>query len=573
MVDAITRQPVEEERAESSLDDYQGIDLDIQSLVAKFINPIDRYRSHAAAQPTGPLEQTGLTSSQQTLESRCHAFYRIIGLPIITPDGKFYSPGYSVRASDEIQRRQDIFNAIPTAIKLAASKREFASQLKYATFAKSNLQSTILSILPSVPFGQKSFSISGSSVIADLASIKSLEKVPEQVENIPERRNFITTRYKKKDGSELTSDLSTEVYHPLLPLMVDPAIENNLDPKSGDRTVRLAAPFLDHKDAEYERNKYLKRPGLEMLLRLRLKQQNLAEQANQTIQGITLSEQGLTGDVTEVQQREIASALTGTGVDEVDVKQALAGAGSVELYALNDLVRTLKGLVNLYVKAIETIEVVYRNIVWVPLSNEGGPEKGTEVNTTFVIPKGFLDDWEVEKKIRQLEVKAAIAKRQYDIGKTADCQQLEFGDFATPGFQNVNNTYDQQLQEAQAERDKYETDGSNALRTIELISGEISGLGLIDIVAIWIALWSLDVSVLLNLIDDPAVERLSEIVEFKSAQVTTRASSPGNAKAAYETLTERVQTILSYADRLYLLELASPSDEEGGDVPRDQGTF
>src|SRR5690606_27724572 len=120
-----TRQTVGEQRAESVLDDFQGIDLDINSLKSKFIDPIDRYRSHNAPMVTGNLDQPELVSSIKVQESRAHAFYRMLGLPTIGPDGKFFSPGFGQKySSTEAKRRDDIVKSIPESVKQIVAQRE-----------------------------------------------------------------------------------------------------------------------------------------------------------------------------------------------------------------------------------------------------------------------------------------------------------------------------------------------------------------------------------------------------------------------------------------------------------------
>jgi hypothetical protein len=553
----LVKQLTGEQRAESVLDDYQSIDLDINTLISKFVIPIDRLRSHNSPNVSGELNQSHLSSSSNLQESRAHAFYRMLGLPSITPTGKFFNPGFNpLKSSTDLQSQEDINKQIPTNVKFAIDSRESDSRARYNFFSVINTNSSVYSLALATPKGQRPF-------MSMDENIDALTNVDLQNSKIPIRRTFISTRYKKTDGSEINNTFDT-VSHKLRPFMTDPVISANLDPKSGSASIMVGVPFLDKKDTEFERNKYVKRPGLEFILRLRLKQQMQSEQSG-AVDNINLSMFEL--DVSNKNQREIAATLTNAGVNEADVNQVLKGTSLLELYTLNDLVKTYKGLVSLYIKNVEIIERVYKQIIWIPLSNEGGPEKGTEVSTGFVIPKTFLDSWEIERRILQLETKSAAAKAQVDIG-----DDLLYGDFTISEFQNLTNVFNDRLQEARNERDRLETDASNALRTIEYISGEVSGLGLIDILAIYMAMWSIDISVLLDLIDDPAAKRLNNIKELQTQAVKNRASKSGNALEAYKKLEQRIISILLYGDRLYQRALGSPIEEEGGDIIRDQNT-
>lgn len=548
-------QSVGEQEAESVLDDYQSIDLDINSLVSKFIRPIDRFRSHNAPIVTGNLSQPGLPSTIFPQESRAHAFYRILGLPCIAKSGKFFSPGFNPLVDgEEATRRADVVSGIPTAVKNLVQTRERVSMTNYGYFRSGGLNAAVFSLALAVPKGQRPFSTGTADEMA------SLSAPPQQSVSIPSRRSIIERRYKQSDGSAITSFNDT-VRHILAPFMVDPVISANIDPKSGSASVMVAAPFLNN--TEYERNKYAKRPGIEFILRLRLRQQNLSEQVGISFDNVDLSI--FETEVSADNQREIAATLSNIGVDNVDVDQIIGGSGRIELLTLNNLVRTYKGLINLYVKNIEIIERVYQNIVWCPLSRDGGPERGTVVNTEFIVPKRFLNNWALERRIRQLEVKASLATQQLEIGETLDEKPLAFNDFTISEFQNVADSFKKELQEAKNERTQWETDASNALRTIEFISGEVSGLGLVDIIAIYSALWAVDVTVLLDLIDDAAAKRLNEIPELKNGDTKDRAGRQGNAARAYDTLARQIQAILSYGDRLFKRE-SGQDEEDGGTI-------
>jgi hypothetical protein len=567
MVEATTKQTVAETEAETVINDYQSVDLDIDSLVSKFIRPIDRYRSRNAPNVLGPLKQPGLSSRDTFGESRTHAFYRMLGLPVIAPDGKLFNPGFNpLLDAVENTRRQSIVSAIPVAVKKRVQLREGESRGKIATFSSGNELATVVGLTMGLRSGQRNFAI------ADRESIQSLEDPPEQLLPIPQREIWLRKTYKRKDGQEIADTKTNKsVSHILAPFTTDPVICSNLDPNSGSQSVVIGAPFLEKENLEHESNKYLKRPGIEFILRLRLRQQNVAEQTGIAIDNIDLSQ--FTNEINSDQQREIAATLTDDiGASPDDVKEVLEGSGRIELYTLNNLVRMFKGLVHLYVESLETIEDARNQIIWIPLPNDGGPERGSKVSTLFVVPKMYLDTWEIERRISNLQIKAALANMQMDIGETADETPLSFGDFAISEFQNIARAFEEQLQEERNNRDNIEAKASNALRVIEFIGGEVSGLGLLDIIAIYMALWSLDVTVLLSLIDDGAAQRLNQITELKTADTEARANGEVDALNAYQRLAERIQTILSYADRLLQREQQALRDD-GGDVPRDEGTF
>src|ERR1700722_8184983 len=71
--------------------DTQNIfNVDIDDLYNRFITPIENQRSHYNALVPGSQE----LNTPQYQESRCHAFFRMIGFPVAAKSGSFYSPGY-----------------------------------------------------------------------------------------------------------------------------------------------------------------------------------------------------------------------------------------------------------------------------------------------------------------------------------------------------------------------------------------------------------------------------------------------------------------------------------------------
>src|SRR5271166_2177026 len=85
----------------------QNFDIDINSVYADFIQSIDAIRSYANSASISDQAATSIfKSGDQTLaklkaqvstlttyqESRCHAFYRILGFPVVGSDFQYYNP-------------------------------------------------------------------------------------------------------------------------------------------------------------------------------------------------------------------------------------------------------------------------------------------------------------------------------------------------------------------------------------------------------------------------------------------------------------------------------------------------
>src|ERR1019366_5684882 len=75
-------------------DKYQNnqdvLDVNFEDLYNSFITPIDLMRSHYNALVLNSQD----LNTPQYQESRQHAFYRMIGFPVVADANNFYSPGY-----------------------------------------------------------------------------------------------------------------------------------------------------------------------------------------------------------------------------------------------------------------------------------------------------------------------------------------------------------------------------------------------------------------------------------------------------------------------------------------------
>ena len=90
-----------------------------------------------------------------------------------------------------------------------------------------------------------------------------------------------------------------------------------------------------------------------------------------------------------------------------------------------------------------------------------------------------------------------------------------------------------------------------------MIVGEIAGIGLMDIICIYLALWSLDIKTLLCFLDDDSFNRMinssslflgvKEVVERKN-------SGPAfNILTALSNFENRLINILSFADKAFAI--------------------
>jgi hypothetical protein len=559
---------IDETTPENSIEDFQDIDVDLQTLIAKYITPIEQIRSRNAPNVSAGVKAkqedqptTGTPTNKEPQESRAHAFYRSLGLPIISEEGKYYNPGFNPkRTAKEKKDQLAISTKISSVVKEMQARRETDAKTRLNIFKNAGLDAAILSTAISIPTAQKPFRVMD-------AGLEDVLDKDLQIVSLPYRKGYLDSFYKLADGTSPGTSFNSKISHMLRPFTTDPVISTQLSP----RTCEICVPFPETKeDTAIERNTHLKRCGLEFILRLRLRERNVLEEQKSSLSFSDIQKTiGVTGDLTQLTLSQIASVIQGKISDssDADIKKALEASLYIELYTLNDLVRSLKGLVDLYANKLTELEKIKQKIIWTPLCSIKGPEGGTTIMSGFLYPDVFLPTWTLEKRIIQLKIKSQTAKMQQDIGNS-----LNFNDFIVSEFHNVSNVWEQELKDAEQQKSRYEKNASDILRTIELITGEISGLGLIDILAIWISLWSLDISVLLDLLDDGAADRLYKEKDLRTAEVESRHSRNGsvdivgNEYSALDSLDSRIVNVLDFADKLFNQKQNNATNEEGGSV-------
>jgi len=558
-----------EEIKENDIEDIQTIELDLQALVDKYVKPIEQFRSAAA--PAQLLARsvrrndftvTGITQAlsdelnrasfdpSEAQESRAHCFYRMIGLPVMDSNGLFYNPGFNPRQTDkELIANARIANGVPTAVTELQTRREFSARNRKAYFKRAGLDASIFAVAMSL-IPKTTFQIIDTAL--------GPQDLDPQTYTLTDRKQ-IQTRYTDLNGNELTKFFESGT-HILRPFLVDPTIAETVMPEQR----LICQPFLNEAATRIEKNKELLRPVIEFVLRLRLRQ-SPTDASN--IAGQVILSLDNNADITGLSQAELKQlSLALLDENKVDGQQVnRLYTTPFDIVQLNKFVKTIKGLIKKLVDAVEEIFDISRNIPWTPLPGDRGPEFPSDL--TF---NGLLIDKvknsELEKRIQSLTIKAQNSERQGNA-------RIATEKFALSMYENVEKNFQADLDEAKDQRNDFVTRGAQALATIEYITGEVSGLGLIDILSIYTALWAIDLNVLISLLDNSAFERLYEFnPDLRNTQVQIRRDG-GPAFGGLDALDRfesQVISILSFAESEFEKQLSNPVVGEGGEPPREQ---
>ena len=548
---------------QNNTEDTASVIRDIPSLVQKYIFPIDRIRSISSKDPSG-----------RAFESRCHAFYRYIGFPVACEDNSFYSPGHSPPSSaienpkNTVSFRKTVDDKFynNTQLKMIISLREFDFKILRTIFARQDLSAALYAfalryvrpfsgIIDDGHIGEPFFADKQQFEFTDRGgAVQVLADLnPDLVDVIDAARNTI-------NNTTALGKLNTG-RHILKPFLVDPELASKVQPPENI----ICAPFLASvTDTKLNKNVMLQRPVLESIIRLRLENALLDNSYLNEIKNI-ISGDSNSADTNDMTASEIKFTIAAISEkNELSLesfnKDFESGISTTQLITITDLIKTLKVVVQELHKCFDAIDQAVAFINWLPVPGIEGPEiaNGEEQY------KFGTNYSEIDKQI--IELKAQIfAANSMKTGQATD-----LGNFAGPFTAFSDNDVEKgntQLSELENKKTKYFNDAMQSLSNIELISGEVSGLGLIDILSIYIALWSMPESHIVAMLDEDSFNRLKaynpNLVNFTVQERSNGVSSITITEALAE-FEKKLVNILSFVDKEYRRQTINPTDEDGG---------
>lgn len=455
--------------------------LDITALAAELLSPIDLIRSQ--------------TRKEGFLESRCNAFYRMIGFPVVSKSGSFFSPGYNVNANMsevEINRQVDIIEEIIRDRSLTSQQLD----------PRERIFKTFRSIFSDGGFNAITVALGSVYVRSfdnQFGSTDPLVFDSAQVQSVSQRDFELFDYYNYQGSDEIINSfnklrgggflLST---HILKPFIVDPRISitphNNL----------IAAPFL--KDAsqltQFDGSSY-QRPYIERVISIRFNNQNLTGKSPNIVDLISSIKDDNT--VTDAYLISVAN----------NPQKELQNS---DVVVFGSYLKLMRALINTLIIAIKEVLDAEKTINFQPVPD-------TKLGLEGTITLNPIDPADPNNKAAELKILELF--RKISLEKSSNITDVstngaDEGGFVFSGLDDMVFASDKSAQiSSQKEYDDLvglrnhvgET-SSGELQKIELIMGEFSGLGLIDIVAIQSAFWLMDKGKLLGLIDQSAHSRL-----------------------------------------------------------------
>lgn len=547
-----------EQILDQGFEDTESIDDDIESHLARFITPIDRVRSIAEA-PPGKLQsnqrEKGLSDLKvdpiNFMESRVHAFYRFLGLPVVG-GSSFYNPGYDPSPKNNVAR--DSINSKVSQKDIDAMElREQHSKLFAQMFSGQGLDATLFALTQRhiKPFNlldsnTKTKAVDGRDIL--------IQDLVNNLSELADSLNDAGAAFAQRMGFAPNS-----ARHILKPFGVHPSIEFSVMPADN----KICVPFLqDLRATKISSNPdvLLTRPGIEFIIRARLKDTNPDKLFLMDLQKILTQQKSpnptFTGDInTNTLISAIEALADENDINNADLNELFSSFSSTEALVVKQLIKTLKKLIQMLHDAIIDLDKTNNKITFLPVPKPQGFEKGGSIRDSQPTTK-------LERDLVVLTARKLGAERDLQIDRS-------LGVFATSTFTNLEKTdvYSQKVSELEQEKTDAGNRGLRAIKTIELITGEASGLGLIDILAVYTALWTIKIEELLGLLDNDSFTRLYDFnVSLRSDAVMQRKNGTVTSVAnALDSLEKKIGNILSFADLTYTRTFTSPAEDEGGD--------
>lgn len=586
-----TLPPISGTSAQVDFTNQQTFNIDIGKFYDDIITSIDKIRSHVSISQNPQViadlikflsNPKVVTDPNNPQESRCSAFYRLLGLPVIEPgNGNLYSPGYDIndetlKDSDSLKQHFDIISAIPKELFDLMNARETTVNSFLSIFALSNQNSG----LPNINASTLALSlVAGGSVRKFTSSFtqgisQNTGPFDPSISNqsytitgvlgqVPNSASVaLLNEYLGPDGLPPITALNPILplqqspllrrAHLLKPFMTDPRVDFTINPPNG----MVCAPFAQNKSkTKYTQDIYLARPYIETICRFRCN-----KRLNQTNQA--------PGQGTQSQRYQDLQAYI-KNTSDVRNKDLLAQISqdpetTVQDQILLKFVNIMNSMVNTLHNSITIIQQAEADHQWIPIVNIKGPEFGMTTSDIFLISTAdgagldpILDNYPQDKNIIQL-----IAQIQLQ-NVNAEVQQPDLGNFAFSGIQSMpdnkateafGNLLQETLDAATSTRTDVCSRAAEALKNVEIIMGEFSGLGLCDILAIFTALWTVDEKVLISLLDKKAFDRLYTDPNLRDEVVSNRAAAgtaPLDGIEALKAFEAQVYNMLVLQDKLY----------------------
>jgi hypothetical protein len=539
---------------QSSYKNQQQFKIDVRTLYNYFIKStdnskrgVDDYRSRInikgatksniiKALQNGYLRSI-LNVESAYQESRCHAFYRILGLPVY--DGsRFYNPGYDNTFSNKILTFEDKKTIAANSINATSGSMIGFMKLSDAresiplTFNKifANTESINASILALSSINKRNFSdplinITNPESVADNMDSEKQSyyiNMDGQVGNY--KLNLETFIGNGGTTSTLPSSITTRK-HIVYPFLVDARYSESVNIDN-----MVAVPFtLYERNLQASETVKVQIPMIESIITDRLKTINIDDSA-------TL--QTMKDYITNSSLFKLDESLFNTILSDYNYSQQKKFIEYSNI--MNAIIDTL-------CQAFYVINITKQQFYWLPIPSAFGPESGCNIRPIMLSEELAKNSNFITQSDYEL-IKASIANVATQTSSMSTNVNIfpELSTIFNPSKTDVcGNNVIVNVDQLNVNRNYKIKTANDALQIIEMVMGEFSGFGLCDILAVIASLYVISQESLLGFLDDDAFNRMQ-------TKLNITVSSKNDLETSLAELTKTVNNFYNLMDKIYI---------------------
>lgn len=538
---------------QSNYQDAQNFDIDIEKIYNDFIITIDKIRSYTNTSTissqsainifkSGDITLSKLKSlikiEMTPQESRCHAFFRIIGFPVVSKNFQIYNPGYDI-----VYDKSRVIGPSVNVKKLSIAGNPI-DKFRDLSIQRENYVSNILNIF-NIPntIDASTLALSSGSRIRQFLSPLATNPEPLDMEYKNQQYKIDLNSLVGVNEKKLTeyvdifgnvpTKLQSQKNHIIKPFVVDPVIDFSVN----DASKLISTPFVPTKiHLMVKDNVFVNRPIIEKIIRDRF---------------ITFNQIDTVG---EADKSVIDYIKSIPSIQDEPIINQISSGDVYKLSEQTQFVKFINIIKAMSAKLVESQLIIFSaqsKYYWIPIPSLSGPEGGCDVQGVLLstqVPSDFVTIR--DKAIIEAKIKSTINQinaQTNNINGISDIGGFSFDNFSITFDSDTSSAFGdislQSLQELTGKRFNELQKANNALRTIEIIMGEFSGLGLCDIIAIIGALYIMPKNDLLGFLDDDAIKRMNVLLGLNE-------TSPG-IQVALQSLTSTVKDFYNLMDKIY----------------------
>lgn len=553
---------------QSNFQSQQNLKIDIDQIYNDFIKEIDSIRSYInpssvtdafynSLKTKGKSHVSNQIQPEQTFqESRCHAFYRLLGLPVVGKDNKFYSPGHDIVKKPGVSRTI----TLSTKISIAQAQLDLFQQLSNSRESLPLYNLDIFSNNETIDAGVRALSVLSFSKDDAITGAITLRPfvTPIDDDDGPYKMNF--SKYKighhtivgnnPISGIDLrdvnNAEPSGKVFtssHIIRPFIVDPRIDFTAENK-------VCVPFVIYESfTKMSSGVFAQTPFIERIINERLSRSDESAQGTYAANLKTFIDQN-----SSIADEDLIKHFTNGNTANL--------SEGLQQKKLLEFLKITSTIVSSLRDAMDAIADAQSKYYWLPVPSKSGPEIKASVRETIVSADiSNLLYGPKDNDIIILSAKVANETRDEESLKSdgkVHAKNLVIGqsDMFKPanssGFSEITT---KNLNKLKKDRHNVLDKANEALRTIEIIMGEFSGLGLADIMAIAYALYIMPESDLLGLIDYDAFKRAT--LDGNLSLTATQS----DIETSMKSLNNTVKQLYQLMDKIYLNSFLSHSSQ------------